>query len=95
MRDLDRDQRDAGLAILRRDDRRDVLVGLELDHEVDLLAHEHVGVALRDLGVVAVVDRDELDSLRRRRALQAGRDLLRELVVGALRGVAEPDTDAA
>ena len=56
MRHLDRDQRNAGLAVLRRDDRRDVLVGLELDHEVDLLAHEHVGVALRDLGVVAVVD---------------------------------------
>ena len=53
---FDRDERDAGLAVLRRDDRRDVLVGLELDDEVDLLAHEDVGVALRDLGVVAVVD---------------------------------------
>ena len=51
-----RDQRNAGVAILRRDDRRDLLVGLELDDEIDLLAHQHVGVALRDLRVVAVVD---------------------------------------
>ena len=51
-----RDQRDVRLAVLGGDDRRDVLVGLELDDEVDLLAHEDVGVALRDLRVVAVVD---------------------------------------
>ena len=50
-----------------RDDRRDVLVGLELDDEIDLLAHQDVGVALRDLRVVAVVERDELDALRARR----------------------------
>ena len=45
-----------GFAVLGGDDRRDVLVGLELDDEVDFLAHQDVGVALRDLGVVAVVD---------------------------------------
>ena len=56
MRHFDRDQRDVGLAVLRRDDRRDVLVGLELDDQVDLLTNEHVGVALGDLRVVAVVD---------------------------------------
>ena len=61
MRHLDRDQRDVRFAVLRRDDRRDVLVGLELDDEIDFLAHEDVGVALRDLRVVAVVDADELD----------------------------------
>ena len=90
MRNLDRDQRDVGFAVLRGDDRRDVLVGLELDDEIDLLAHQDVGVALRDLRAVAVVDRDELDALRRGGALQALRDLLRELVVGALRRIAEP-----
>ena len=46
MRDLDRDQGNARLAVLGRDDRRHVLVGLELDDEIDLLAHEDVGVAL-------------------------------------------------
>ena len=56
MRHLDRDQRDVGLAVFGGDDRRDVIVGLELDHEIDLLAHQDVGVALRDLRVVAVVD---------------------------------------
>ena len=56
MRHFDRDQRDVGLAVLGGDDRRDVLVGLELDDEVDLLADEDVGVALRDLRAVAVVD---------------------------------------
>ena len=91
VRHFDRDERNARVAVLRRDDRRDVLVGLELDDEIDFLAHQDVGVALRDLGVVAVVDADELDALRRRGALEAGRDLLRELVVGALRRVAEPE----
>ncbi len=90
MRNLDRDERDVRLAVLGGDDRRDVLVGLELDHEIDLLAHQDVGVALRDLRAVAVVDRDELDALRGGGALQAVGDFLRELVVGALRRVAEP-----
>ena len=56
MRHFDRDERNVRLAVLGRDDRRDVLVGLELDDEIDLLAHEDVGVALGDLRVVAVVD---------------------------------------
>ena len=89
MRDLDRDERDVRFAVLRRDDRRDVLVGLELDHQVDFLSHQHVGVALRNLRAVAVVDRDELDALRGRRALQTVGDFLGELVVGALRRVTE------
>ena len=91
MRHFDGDQRNPRLAVLRRDDRRDVLVGLELDHEVHLLAHEDVGVALRDLGVVAVVHADQLEPLRRGGALQSGRDFLGELVVGPLRRVAETE----
>ncbi len=67
MRNLDRDQRNVRLAVLGGDNRRHVLVGLKLDHEVDLLAHQHVGVALRDLRVVAVVDADQLDALPRPR----------------------------
>ena len=90
MGNLDRDERDVRFAVLGGDDRRHVLVGLELDHQIDLLAHEDVGVALRDLGAVAVVDRDELDALCGGGALQAVGDFLRELVVGALRRVAQP-----
>src|SRR4029078_640925 len=43
----------------------------------------------RDLGVVAVVDADELDALRGGGALQPGRDFLRALVIRTLRRVAE------
>jgi hypothetical protein len=49
-----------------------------------------VGVALRDLAAVAVIDADQLNAFRARRALQAGGDLFRELVVGPLCGVPEP-----
>ncbi len=91
MRHLERDQRNLRVAVLRRHGCRDVLVGLELDDEVDLLTDEDLGVALRDLRVVAVVDADQLDAVRRRRALQADRDLLRELIVGALRRVPQPE----
>ena len=90
MRHLDRDQRDVRFAILRGHDRGDVLVGLELDDQVDLLAHQDVGVPLGDLRVVAVVDANQLDALSRGGALEPGRDFLGELVVGALRGVTEP-----
>ena len=67
-----------------------MVVGLELDDEIHLLAHQHIGVALRDLRVVPVVHADQFDALRGGGALQAGRDLFRELIVGALRGVSEP-----
>ena len=63
MRHLDRDQRNVGFAVLRRDDRRHVLVGLEFDDQVDFLPDQDVGVALGDFRVVAVVDADELDPL--------------------------------
>ena len=89
MRNLDRDQRDVRVAVFCGDDRRDLLVGLELDHQVDALADQDVGVALRDLRVVAIVDRDQLDALHRRGALEARRHLLGELIVGALRRIAE------
>ena len=91
MRHFDRDERDVGLAILGRHNRRDVLVGLELNHEIDFFAHQDIRVPLRDLRVVPVVHRDQLDPFLRRGALQAGRDLLRELIIGALRRVAEPE----
>ncbi len=90
MRHFDRNERDVRFPVLGGDDRGDVLVGLELDDEVHFLAHQDIGVALRDLGAVAVVDANELDTLGGGGPLHAGRDLLGELVVGALRGVAKP-----
>ena len=72
MWNLDRDQRDVRFAILGGDDRRNLLVGLEFDDEVDALAHENVGVALRDPRAVAVVDANELDAFGGSGALQAG-----------------------
>ena len=56
MRHLDRDERDPCLAILGGDNRRHVLIGLELDDQIHLLADEDVGVPLGDLRAVSVVD---------------------------------------
>src|SRR5204863_434094 len=47
VRHLERDERDPGLAVLGGDDRRDVLVGLELDDEIDFLPHQDVRVSLQ------------------------------------------------
>ena len=90
MRHLDRDERNVRLAVLGADNRRDVLVGLELDDEVDLFSNQNVGVALGDFRVVPVVERDQFDALRGGGALEAERHLLRERVVRSLRGIAKP-----
>ena len=90
MRHLDGDERYPCFTVLGGDNRCHVFIGLELDHQVDLLAHQHVRIPLRDLRAVSVVDGNELDALRRRRTLQARRDLLGELVVRPLCRVAEP-----
>jgi hypothetical protein len=66
-----------------------MLVGLELDHQVDFLAHENVGVALRDFRAVAIIERDELDSFGRCGSLEAQGDLFGKRIVGALRGIAQ------
>ena len=71
MRNLNRDQRNIGGAVLCGDDRRDILVGLKFDHEVDFLPDQQVGIALRDFGVVLIVDRDQFDSLCGCRSLYA------------------------
>ena len=76
MRNLDGDQRDVRVPVLGRHNRGDLLVGLEFDDEVDVLAHEHIGVALGDLRIVAVVHANQLDTLGGGRALQAGRHFL-------------------
>ena len=45
MGDVDGDEGDARFQVLGRDLGGDGLVGLELDHEIDALAHELLGVA--------------------------------------------------
>jgi hypothetical protein len=65
-------------------------VRLELDDEVHAFADEVLGVAQRDLRLVAVVDDDQLRPFPLRRPLQAGPDFARERGVLALRAVAQP-----
>ena len=90
MRNVDGDHRHARLVIARRDGRRDRLVGLELDHQIDARANQLLGVAERDLRLIAVVDDDQLDLLAFGGAQQALVDFAREgAVLLALRGIAD------
>ena len=89
MGDVDGDKRDVGLEVLRCDGGRDGLVGLELDDEIDVLADELLGVAERDLRLIAVADDDELDVLALGRPQQARVDLAGERAVLPLGAVAE------
>ena len=89
MRDVDGDERDAGLEVLRRNRRRRRIVGLELNRQVDLLANQLLRVAKRDFGLVAVVHDDELDPRVLGRPQQARVDLTRKRSVMSLRRVAD------
>ncbi|MGH9581588.1 MAG: DUF1905 domain-containing protein, partial [Bryobacteraceae bacterium] len=60
---------------VRRNHRSDILVGLKFDHQIDILPNEQVRIVLSDLGVVAIIERDEFDAFGRRRALQALRNV--------------------
>ena len=61
--DVDGDQRNARLEVLRRDGRRHRLVGLELDDEIDLLLDQVLRVPQRHFRLIPVVDDDELEVL--------------------------------
>ena len=89
MRNIDGDQGNAGFAILCRDNRSNLLIGLELDDQVHFFAHQQIGVVLRDLRVVAIVQRNQLNSFHRCGALQAGGHFPGELIVRPLRGVSK------
>jgi hypothetical protein len=89
MRNIHCDQGNARFAIRRRDNRSDVLVGLKFDDQVHFFAHQQVGIAPCDLRVVAVIERNEFDSLCNCRSLQTAGYLTRELTIGSLRGVSE------
>jgi hypothetical protein len=60
---VDRNERDVRFQVPGSDRWRRRLVRLELDHEVDALANEVLGDPQRHLGLVAVVDDDQLDVL--------------------------------
>ena len=60
---VDRDQRDARFEILRCDGGRYRFVGLKFDDEIDLFLDQVLRVAQRHLGLIPVVDNDELEAL--------------------------------
>ena len=62
MRDIDGDQRNVCGCDLVRDNGRDFLLDLELDHEIDAILHELFGVAQGGGSVVAVVENQQIDS---------------------------------
>ena len=72
MGNVDRDQRDARFEILRRNGRRDRFVGLKFDDEVDLFLDQVLRVSKRHLGLIPVVDDDELEPLAFSGAKQPG-----------------------
>src|SRR5437868_3284522 len=84
MRDINSNHRNAGLAIFGRHNGSDFFVGLKFDCEIDLLAHQKIGVSLRNFRAVSVVQRDEFDTFSSSRSLQTLRYLSRELVIRAL-----------
>src|SRR5260370_32882518 len=89
MRNINCDQGNASFAILCRDNRSDILVGLKFADQVHFFAHQKVGITLRDLRTVAVVERNEFNSFYSRRSLQTGGYFPGELIVSSLRGVSE------
>ena len=94
MGDVDGDEGDVGVEVFGGDGRRDGLVDLELDGQIDALADEVLGVAKCDLGLVAIVDDDELDVLTFGRPLEAAQDLPHERAVLVLGGVTDSITTA-
>src|SRR5215212_8254300 len=90
VRDVDRDERDPRLQVLRRDRGRGGFVGLELDRQIDLLANQLLCVSKRHLWLVAVVDDDELDLRVFGRTQETGVHFTRKRSVAALRRVPDP-----
>ena len=84
MRNVDGDERNVRFEILRRDRWRHGFVGLKLDDEVDLLLDEMLGVAQRNLRLIAVIDDDQLETLALGGPYKPGMHLTRERAVLAL-----------
>jgi hypothetical protein len=84
VRDLDRNHGNARLVILRRDRRRDVREGLELNHQIELVADEMVRVPERNRPAEAVVEDHQIQARGLRGMKEALREGARERELGAL-----------
>jgi len=62
MRNIDRNQRNLRPSDLIPNHRRDLLLYLELNVQVDLAANELLGILNRSGGVVAVVENEQIDA---------------------------------
>jgi hypothetical protein len=90
VRDVDSNQGNARFEVSGRDCRRHGLVDLELQCEIEILPHQVQGVLQRYLGLVPVVDDDELDLGFLRGAHEAHLHLAGERPARALGRVADP-----
>src|SRR5262245_32633566 len=90
MRNVDGDQRDAGVVVLGRNRRGNRLVGLKLDDEIDAVANQPLRILERHLGLITVIHDDEVDTLTFGGANQAAMNLMDERAVLSLRGVSDP-----
>ena len=89
MRDVYGDEGDAGLGDLVGDDGCDVFVDLELDDDIDAFTDEGLGVFDGGLGVVVVVEYDEVYADDGGGRAEAGGHGLREWHVDTLAAEAE------
>ena len=87
--DVDGDEWDVGLEILRSDRGSDGLIGLELDDQIHSFTDQVLGISERHLRLIPVVDDDELDILRFRGDLKARIDFTRERAVLTLAGITD------
>ena len=62
MRDIHGDQRDSAGGKTVRDNRREVTIRLEFDHQIHMLLDELFGVLPRDFPVVLIIKNDEFDA---------------------------------
>ena len=87
---LNRNDGDIGGEELGCDDRRDALIGLEFEDEVDAFADENVCVTQCFARAIAIVERDQLDVFAGGGGNHAARDFACELCV-ALRSKADAE----
>src|SRR5436305_14781348 len=59
---IDCDHRDVGFPILRRYDGSNLFVSLELDGEIHFFTYQQTGIALCNLGAIAIIDADQFDT---------------------------------
>src|SRR5215469_5333778 len=89
MWNVDGNHGNASFAILGGYDGRNRFIGLKFNGEIHFLPHQEIGVALRNLRTVAIVERDEFNALRLCGPLQTGGDFAGKLIIGALRRVSQ------